>query len=296
MTRLIATEKLAENFEFEEEYLVKKLVIVRDRDGNEVDDGRDYSHIEAKIRRINRINAGCLVECRIEDAWGVITRRILNTDHHAVFHTGGRHGRLYASKEGWQNLTKFERSTITFDGEPSVELDYQAFHLRMAYHLNGEDFIGDPYKLWGERTNPALRKISKLVINTMMNSKTKSSAVAACNQVLRLRNLDGTTKTGRALQIATEFAAAMKKAKKSFKEVADLAERKHPIIRKVSGEKLMTLDAKMALNILYDFAQDSIPILGVHDSFIVPVRRKNRLLETMNRNYENRLGFLPIIS
>ena len=67
--------------------------------------------------------------------------RRLNPVLYAVFTNDFKHhGRLYTGKGGHQSLRKTERATIEFNGLPTVELDYGGLHVRMLYHLRGEEY------------------------------------------------------------------------------------------------------------------------------------------------------------
>ena len=306
MSRLIPTPELTDQFSadpFSFDLIDEDLVIVRDKvTKKRIEDERpEFKNIREKLHRVNDINDFYRITACIENVWGDIETRQLYPTHYRVFHPGMMHGRIYTGKYGHQSLSKLERSTIKFDGEESCELDYSALHIRMLYHLNGKDYQGDPYELWNE-TTPELRKIAKQTINAMINAKTNVAAVAACNQAMNPRTETGNFKSGKGLQRATQLYRAIRKTNKSFKEVAELALKTHPIIEKnegnseyTIGEHLMTLDGKIAQKILYGFAKKGIPCLGVHDSFIVPKHAEAELKEKMMSAYEEKTDFLPIV-
>ena len=56
------------------------------------------------------------------------------------------------------------------------------------------------------------------------------------------------------------------------------------------GLKAMNADAKIALDIIAHFANDDIPILAIHDSFIVQRQYKFRLRKAMLLAYRKQTG------
>jgi len=48
----------------------------------------------------------------------------------------------------------------------------------------------------------------------------------------------------------------------------------------------MNLDSRIALDVLDHFAKQNIPILAIHDSFIVQDKYKNELWQIMENTYE----------
>ncbi len=309
MSRLIPTPQLAEYVEadpwaFDPDATPPVPVELRDSETDlSITFDRENPAIAPVVRRlerVNAINAQYRIECKVEDAWGNVTTRQLRPFHFAIFHDDwGRHGRIYTGKYGHQNLSKIERSTITFDGEPSIELDYSGLHPRMIYHLKGIDFRHDPYRLWGRKTTADLRYIAKMVLNAAINARDRRTALSACNLAMRSKSKAGGWKTGKALHKAIQLREALRRTRVSFAEAYDKAQEKHrPIADKFgsgAGTELMSLDGKIALDVIYHFAKRSIPCLGVHDSWIVPKHAESKLRETMMNVYERKLGFLPVV-
>jgi hypothetical protein len=57
----------------------------------------------------------------------------------------------------------------------------------MCYHLNGMDYVGDPYKIYCAKTSSELREFSKLVLNTAFNAASRGAAIASCNDAKRFK-------------------------------------------------------------------------------------------------------------
>jgi hypothetical protein len=53
-----------------------------------------------------------------------------------------------------------------------------------------------------------------------------------------------------------------------------------------NGLKSQYLDSEIALRVLHAFAHDDIPVLPVHDSFIIRLGYKNDLQEEMLKAYD----------
>src|SRR5690606_31490510 len=107
-------------------------------------------------------------------------------------------------------------------------------------------------------------------------------------------------KSQRAIEEARMLNDARNKTGLSFNgALFDLAASVHqPIAHHFgtdAGMRLMRYDSDIALAVMGSFAEQGIPILGVHDSFIVPRRHEPELRETMVREYVDLLGFVPVV-
>lgn len=217
------------------------------------------------------------------------------------------HGRIYNRNFGHQSLRKRERKTIKFDGIASVELDFGGLHTRMLYHKLGIDYPGDPYALW-PTTTPELRLLCKLALNITINSKSRKKALQSCENLAsdyewsKAKGQTGSRlkkKTGKDLITAQDCRQALKMANTTWKKVLARIHRKHkPIFEHFysdSGIRLMREDGEMALEIMYRLAQQGIPALGVHDSFVVPEPHADALKEVMIECYKERYTYCPEI-
>lgn len=70
-------------------------------------------------------------------------------------------GRFYCQL---QNLPKKQRVHLRFDTEPTIEMDFSGMHPHLLYHLQGDDFNGDPYAIEGFK-----REAVKVAFNTLIN-------------------------------------------------------------------------------------------------------------------------------
>ena len=93
--------------------------------------------------------------------------------------------------------------------------------------------------------------------------------------------------------IANTALAALKKM--NAKAALEVAKEYHKPIRQFfcSGIslELQNLDAKIATSIVAGFATRGIPVLPVHDSFIIAKSRQEELREAMQTAYRDHTGF-----
>ena len=80
-----------------------------------------------------------------------------------IFNNGSYNegGRFYCQL---QNLPKKQRNNLRFDSEPTIEIDFSGMHPHLLYHLQGDDFRGDPYEIEGFD-----RDAVKVAFNTLIN-------------------------------------------------------------------------------------------------------------------------------
>ena len=103
------------------------------------------------------------------------TKRVFNNN------SWQSHGRLYGGR--FQQLNETERSKLTINGEPVVELDIKSCHPTMAYAEMGIDWYRqsnrDIYEATGVSEWP--RDLVKKCVNILLNAKNKRAAVSSLN-------------------------------------------------------------------------------------------------------------------
>jgi len=173
-------------------------------------------------------------------------------------------GRFYCQL---QNLPKKQRKHLRFDDEPTIEIDFSGMHPHLLYHLNRDDFSGDPYGIEGFD-----RDAVKVAFNTLINrdgSKHKGAAAMSL-----ARNLDITMAEATALENAL-----------------------HRLHHRIAGHfntgyglKLQKLDSQIAYDVMtHFFTQRKRPLLMIHDSAIVSVRDVETLKLCMVDAYRSAL-------
>ncbi len=322
MSRLFPSDKLADFTEVDpwafDPQRNHKYVFLKDRETKEDKPFDNTDPIALKyqkrLSKINAVNSQFRIVCTplapYGGGWG--DTRQLRPIHYALFaDTFEQHGRLYTGRWGHQSLRKIERSTIQFElaahrWEPSSEFDYSGFHLRMVYHLAGIKLVGDPYALWGDKTTPPMRLMAKTLVNAMLNADSDTAAYSECNHAMSTytdatdKNGKRTTrKHGKALDDAILLLDAAQATGLKFKDMVPLVRKVHHRVADQfgtdAGMRLMRLDSELALRIMYHFAKQKIPCLGVHDSFIVPRTAASELKRVMRVFYKQKFGFTPVI-
>jgi hypothetical protein len=189
-------------------------------------------------------------------------------------------GRFYGASH--LNIPGHMRGFIHINGEPVVELDYDALHVAMLYHLRGIDINleQDPYEMI---EGPEDRAIKKTALLTAINAPSDTKAIRGIRKKLVDDGIKGETLTD-----------------KSLKNLLGRAKLAHPAIASDIGSGkgilLQNIDSKIADAILTSFMAENIPALPVHDSFIVPRQHEDRLRELMITEYEKVLKFKPGVS
>ena len=187
-------------------------------------------------------------------------------------------GRFYGAFH--LELPKKVRPFIFLNGEPTVELDFSALHIRMLYHLIGEKYTTDPYQDVCETEEE--RGIYKSVLLVAINAETQEKAVQGIRDELRKKNFG----------IGVTDAEILYRLNR-FKEV-------HPHIARYLntgiGLRLQNLDSRITDIVLKEMTQSGIPCLPVHDSYIVPQSHRDLLFQEMTNAYRAVMkGFSPVI-
>lgn len=237
-----------------------------------------------KLSKINQINLSHKIVVRDSGSEYPCCTKL-----HAVFNRNlHRGGRIYASGYSYQNDLKENRPLIYIDDEPTIELDYSGLHPRMLYAEKDIKFKdnADLYDLAGflpdYDQDQKLRQLSKLALLILINAKeNKNIAGTLSNRVWEgdielhhhLTKRYGTSLEGAGI----------------YKRTVEAVIKKHSAISEFfysdSGMRLQNRDGKMAVWICYSFAKQGIPILPVHDSFIVSEKNKQLLRDRMNEGY-----------
>ncbi|WP_321530948.1 hypothetical protein [uncultured Desulfuromonas sp.] len=176
-------------------------------------------------------------------------------------------GRFY--RGWWQSIPSKFRKFIRIDDEPVVEIDFSGLHFCLLY-LESDLPIpaGDVYAVDGlpAKARPYLKR----ALNIVLNSDDESSAIGAIQANCYLEKL-------RVAELA----------KYSDKQIIDMLLDKHSVLRDQGyfysgyGVKLQYIDSMLAEAIMLDLANQDIPALPVHDSFLVAKKHRNALYQAM---------------
>ena len=181
-----------------------------------------------------------------------------------VFNGGWRlGGRFYGG--WWQGVKSEDRKFFLLDGEKTEEVDYSQVHPRIIYAEAGVDLVGDAYDIPGYDRN-----LCKAAFNILVNAACYLSALGALT-----RDMNGDRRGAEALIEAIKA--------------------KHSVVAKYfhssAGVRLQGLDSRMAEIVLTEMTvKRGIPVLPVHDSFIVPESHRETLVRVMKDAFEKVVG------
>lgn len=166
-------------------------------------------------------------------------------------------GRLYGA---WQNIPKKHRPLLTINGEPTVEPDYPSLHARLAYALKGSPLRinDDPYDVGGGFD----RQEGKYALLISFNARNERSAICSIAQKLSLSHA---------------------RAASLYQQVVTHNWQINEFLAKDKGIELQKMDSDIAIKVIQACLNDGIPVLPVHDSFIVPERAESVTREHMER-------------
>ena len=99
----------------------------------------------ALAAQVNRLNAYFAKQDITPDRHYAFQRQFHNGDTYGFNWDNG--GRLYSLGNGYQQMSQEERAAMLINGEPVVEIDVSASHVRVLYGLSGQplDPATDPY-------------------------------------------------------------------------------------------------------------------------------------------------------
>jgi hypothetical protein len=200
-------------------------------------------------------------------------RRIFNVD----FEHGGR---FYG---GIENTPSELRPKFTINGQPTVELDFASYQLRMLYHMVGIDYQRDAYAV-AAGYRPEHRDIYKSIVLIALNAENEFNCLAGIRKDLwkkGLGNLIGGTSNSRIKPLLTNLVNAH----------APISEYMYSGI----GLELQRIESDIANCVLKIFRERGVLVLSVHDSFVIEAARVNQLKRVMRSCYLAKFGFYPVI-
>ncbi len=205
-----------------------------------------------------------------------------NKEYYRIFNDGSFElgGRFYGP--WWVNLSKDIRKYITINDDKTVELDYASLNIHLLYSeedLNYYDLnesIADPYVLKGVDKDE--RDINKLIITIALNKTDKSKFVYAVKGGAKDVN-DNSSLLGNKKLLKIPKAKEIWRRIKLFEEENDPI--KHHLFTGV-GKRLQFKDSCIAESIIKSMVHNNIPVLAIHDSFIVQQRNERGLRKLMD--------------
>ena len=176
----------------------------------------------------------------------------------------------------WQQIPSRLRDEILIDDQYTVEVDFSEFHISLAYGLEGHQPPDDPYALSvsiGGLSKEQQRKDVKLVALTAINAKDRKTTFSAFRDQ---RNRD---------QRGLPSSQKIKYTNPLIEQLLDnFLQENTPISHYLCADKgvaLMALDGEITTQIIEHFTDRKVPILTVHDSYIVESSREQELMDVM---------------
>lgn len=254
----------------------KETVILRDSSKAKVDyqDNDDTRAIRVRIDAANALRERvewtyvALADDRqyvAEDARTTIHGASLSC--HRVFRENFQSGgRFYC---GAQGLKKAERATIRAGGKATIELDYKSLHPRLLYNSEG---LAAPNDCYVSDSRP--RDLTKLISLLCINCKAKKQAERA---------------------LRSDRPMSAEEARYHLNGYIG----EHPAIAhrffQSDWKRLQYLDSRLVDKVLAAGVLRDIPILPVHDSFIVDTEWGPWLKDQVGQAYREITGFEAII-
>jgi hypothetical protein len=187
-------------------------------------------------------------------------------------------GRFYGG--WWQRVNDDWRSKIFIDDQPTIEVDFKGLHVAMLYAQAGEEMLVDPYAvsrdLFLSFPPELLRKLVKRLVLTAINAKEKSSAYRAFREGFSTDHV-GKSMTNKDLDILLDAFLTRNPILSDF-------------LFQDKGIHLMYLDSQITAHVHRHFTKQGVPILSVHDSYIIDHMKVAEMREVMAEASEAVMG------
>jgi hypothetical protein len=172
----------------------------------------------------------------------------------------------------WQQIKSDYRKDILINDMRTVEIDYSGLHVSLAYALEGVTPQKDPYTL-----KPVLegfnatqqRSIVKQLALTAINANSLKETFQAFRDAQKTDTVEKSLKNTHLELLLDEFINQNKTIKH--------------YIGTDKGVELMAVDGRITSRIINTFTNLNIPVLTIHDSYIVPEGHEEQLVEQMDK-------------
>jgi DNA-binding protein YbaB len=155
---------------------------------------------------------------------------------------------------------------ITFDGEPTIELDYESSQVHVAYSINGLNawnFIsGDPYV--PPNADPKHRNVYKALLTRSFTSSNSTQTVRVDDEI----NTNGLNLNDMRKEI--------------WQMHPQIANHRHEEAHKT----ITSQESRICLKVIELCNEKNIAVLPIHDSFVVKKQHKQTLKDMMVEAYE----------
>lgn len=236
----------------------------------------ETERMKAIVADLNKLNESASILTKEGQRLSNIYSRIFNES----FDFGGRFYRAdilqLHNKDGQQRLD------ITINGSPVVEIDFQNLHFRIAAVLEDMEMQYIPNDMYADilddPSNKVDRSIVKLAVNIMFNCRSQDAAKRAIQGEINSLSIEDkknyTLGNSRMVMTLIEH---------NYMDFVHLFCNEDSF-----GRILQNMDSHLASDIVEVFITKEIPVLCVHDSFIVAHEHADLLAATMAEKFRKR--------
>ena len=278
----------------------EEVIILRNENGDneEYDDTTETHRMRRVVRGYNALLARKFIDIRRLDQPSIKlndgTNLMLGPSRQQVYRVFNRSdfakgGRFFGP--WWQGCPKAWRKEIFIDDAPTIEQDYSSLHIALLYARKGINYYtayeGDAYQLETPAfltSSEQTRKYAKLLLLMAVNAKTDKKAYAA----FRSHRNERKDRLGGSL---TDDQLSV---------LLDGLRQKHPVISdglgSDAGIDLMNEDSRITEHVIERFTALEIPVLTVHDSYIVNFAYHELLQQVLEEGFSMVTGLTGVRS
>lgn len=183
----------------------------------------------------------------------------------------------------WQKVNSDYRSRILINDEPTLELDYSGLHINLIHGMEREQPPKDPYTIPlinPETTSEQQRAWIKGLVLMAINAKSVKATFSSFRNKQKAGSQEKSFKDKQLQELLFKFIEY------------------NPIIESYlgtdKGVELMAIDGRITARVINHFTRKKIPILTVHDSYIINHEYSGELRNQMNKAIREELGGFEI--
>ncbi len=206
-------------------------------------------------------------------------------------------GRFYGSIEASMNSEL--RNHLCINGNKTVEKDFACVHIRMLYNKKKLDLKEDAYDMLTDG-DENLRDLYKLIGLVSINSKCKENALNGIRYEISKRyrskkkNMKiNSKKNYNLIKLFPNLSDSSIDV--YYQKWVDAHSKISKYLNSDIGIKLQNKDSKIASGVINHFTKKDIPVLVVHDSFLIEEKYEDELVDVMNKEYYKLFKFNPVI-
>lgn len=234
--------------------------------------------MEEIVKTLNKVNNSAT----IVDGDGVILENSYCRVFNKSYNLGGRWYRADILRI--KNKESKARLDITINGESVVEVDFRGMHFMIAAAMpkftTDHEMPSDVYAfmLRDDDYSEVDYDVLKTSVNIMFNCNSQQESFSAINKMIR--------------ELPEEKKKQLSLTRAKF--IAQIVEEDFPEVFSAMnggiydfGLLLQNADSKIAELIIKEFVDEGIPILPVHDSFLVQEKHLDKLLNAMGEQFRS---------